>query len=100
MKYIKVEWKHKDSDYPVAIYSELDEGSWEVRKVEVFPDGRYGYASGTESAGSTALGETPIPPLSEIASDPQFRPIEIAKQEFEEVWSKRRTAPKERPPGQ
>ncbi len=41
-------------------------------------------------SGSTRLGEEPIPPLSEIASDPQFEPIEITKEEFEEIWNNRK----------
>lgn len=91
MTYIKVRWKHSNAEYPVVLYSELDNARWEVRKVEIFSDGRIGFASAAESAGSTGLGETPIPPLAEIASDPQFEPVEIVEQEFEEVWAKRKT---------
>lgn len=90
MTYIKVEWIHSHADEPTLLYSELDQGRWEKRKVEVFADGRCGYASSTESAGSTRLGEEPIPQLAEISSDPQFKPVEITKQEFEEVWAKRK----------
>ena len=91
MKYIRVKWNHKHQDEPVLLYSELDAERWEKRKVEVFRDGRCGYASADESCGSTQLGEEPIPPLAEIASDPQFEPVEIVEQEFEEVWAKRKT---------
>ena len=91
MKYICVKWNHKHQDEPVLLYSELDAGRWEKRKVGVFRDGHNGFASIDESAGSTRLGEEPIPPLAEIASDPQFQPAEITKQEFEEVWAKRKT---------
>jgi len=85
MTYIKVRWMHSHLDEPVLLYSELDEGRWEKRKVEVFAGGRCGYASSTESAESTRLGEVPVPPLSEIATDPQFNPTEIDKQEFEKI---------------
>lgn len=91
MKYIRVKWNHKHHDEPVLLYSELDTERWEKRKVEVFRDGRCGYASASESGGSTRLGEEPIPALTEIASDPQFEPVEITQQEFEEVWAKRKT---------
>ena len=91
MTYIKVKWIHSHADEPILLYSELDESRWEKRKVEVFADGHYGFASSTESASSTRLGEEPIPLLAEIGSDPQFKPVEIAKQEFEEVWAKRKT---------
>jgi hypothetical protein len=90
MKYIRVKWNHNHQDEPVLLYSELDPERWEKRKVEVFPDGRCGYASASESAGSTRLGEEPIPPPVEIASDSQFEPVEITREEFEEVWAKRK----------
>ena len=90
MTYIKINWIHSHADEPILLYSELDESRREKRKVEMFPRGHCGFASSTESASSTRLGEAPIPPLAEIGSDPQFIPVEIAKQEFEEVWRKRR----------
>ena len=45
MRYIKVKWIHSYPDEPVLLYSEIDDSGWEVRKVEVFPDGAYGYAN-------------------------------------------------------
>jgi hypothetical protein len=90
MTYIKARWIHSNADEPILLYSELDQDRWETRKVEVFADGHFGYASPTESAASTRLGEVPIPLLAEIGSDPQFKPVEITRQEFEDVWGKRR----------
>jgi hypothetical protein len=90
MNYIKVKWLHSSSEDPILLYSELDEERWEKRKVEVFKDGHCGYASADEAIGSTRLGEEPIPSLGEIASDSQFVPIEIAKEEFEEIWARRK----------
>src|SRR5258705_13531981 len=43
MQYIRVRWKHALPDEPVELLSELDSESWEVRKVEVFRDGRLGF---------------------------------------------------------
>jgi len=91
MKYICVKWNHSFPDEPIWLYSELDDDRWEVRKVEVYGDSRQGYASETEYYGSTGLGEVPVPPLTEIASDPEFEPAEITKEEFEEVWARRKT---------
>jgi hypothetical protein len=91
MNYIKVKWIHSFVDEPVLLYSELDENRWEKRKVEVFADGLCGYASSTESVGSTRLGEVPVPSLTEIASDPQFEPCAISKEQFEEAWAKRKS---------
>jgi hypothetical protein len=94
MHYIKVRWLHSHADEPILLYSELDQDGWETRKVEVFADGRIGYASATEATPSTRtkLSIEPLPPLDEIASDPQFQPVEITKDEFEEVWSTRRSS--------
>lgn len=86
MTYIRVRWTHSLPNTPVLLYSELDDQRWEVRKVEVYGDGHKGFASSAESAGDTGLGKEPIPPLTEIRSDPQFDPSEISKDEFEVVW--------------
>jgi len=89
MKYIFVKWVHNFDYEPVLLYSELDDSRFETRKVEIFPDGRKGYASETEEFGSTRLGTEPVPPISEIAKDPEFEPKEITRDEFEKIWSDR-----------
>lgn len=89
MKYVRVGWKHQHPDEPVLLYSELDADRWEVRKVEVFRDGRCGYASADVSSGGTMLGKVPVPELTEIAKDAQFEPVEISREEFEVVWARR-----------
>jgi hypothetical protein len=86
MAYIKVSWKQDDPNTPILLYSELDDERWEVRKVEVFPDGSFGYADRAASCGTTFLGVIPIPMLSEIAANPEFEPAAITKDEFEAVW--------------
>jgi hypothetical protein len=94
MEYIKVKWVHAHPDEPILLYSELGKDRWETRKVEVFADGRVGFASASEATPSTKtkLSLEPLPTLHEIAADPQFQPVEITKGEFEEVWSNRRSA--------
>jgi hypothetical protein len=91
MNYICIRWKHSSADDPVLLYSEIDEKRFETRKVEVFADGKRGYASSTESSGTTQLGKAPIPALVKISYDPQFEPAEITKGEFEGVWEKRKS---------
>lgn len=95
MKYICVKWIHSNPTEPVLLCSELDPENWEVRKVEVWADGAKGFASETESFGSTQLSEEPLPSLDEIASDPQFQPSEITKEEFEALWEARHAPPTE-----
>lgn len=89
MSYIKVKWIHSCPNDPILLFSELDAERFEKRKIELMADGQCGFASATESSGLTRLGEEPIPTLGEIASDPQFEPVEITKEEFEAVWAKR-----------
>jgi hypothetical protein len=86
MTYIKVEWLHDDAAYPVLLYSELDEERRETRKAEGFRDGSWCYADCTESVGDSRLGERPLPSIDEIASNPEFRPCVITKEEFESAW--------------
>jgi len=81
--YILVKWKHTNPEYPILLYSELDDNRWEIRKVEVHADSRIGFASRNEAVGGTFLGKTPVPPMAEIAADLQFEPIEISAREFE-----------------
>jgi len=89
--YLYSKWKNGPLDSPVEFYSELDPARWETRKVEIFRDGRLGYASSTQSKFDTRLGIIPVPSLEEIASQIEFevRPSEAG--EFEAVW-KRATA--------
>jgi hypothetical protein len=89
VKYICVQWLHSCPNDPLWLISELDEDRWEVRKVEIFPDGSKGYASRDDEVGNTFLGLAPVPPLEEIAADPEFIPSEITRAEFETIWAAR-----------
>ncbi|MFZ5968241.1 MAG: DUF6881 domain-containing protein [Bacillota bacterium] len=87
MKYLMVGWFHNFSDEPITIYSEIDEQRNEVRKIELFKAGKIGYATEEVEFGGSGLSECPLPEIEEIAADPQFKPVEITKEEFEEVWN-------------
>ena len=86
MRYIRVFWRHEHPDEPVELLSEVDDARWEVRKVERFRDGTVGWAIEDDSVGTTQLGLDPMPPLAEIANDPQFQAGEITRAEFELAW--------------
>ena len=86
MTHIVVTWHHENADYPVELFSELDDKRFEVRKVEVFRGGRRCFADASSHSGNTALGIEPVPPLDEIASDRQFTPRTITREEFEAAW--------------
>jgi hypothetical protein len=91
MRYVKVRWIHTSPNYPELIYSELDQEMWEMRKVEVYADGRMDFANSNERSGNAKLGIAPYPPLEEIATDPQFDPMVISVEEFESMWARART---------
>jgi hypothetical protein len=88
LTYLKVKWKHSFTGELVLLYSELDGERWELRKVEIFPDGLMGYAGPGVAVGGTKLSKEPLPPLEQIAADPQFEPVVVAGPEFEAVWAK------------
>ncbi len=86
--YIRVAWKHERPEDPITLYSELDEERWEVRKVEVFRDGRATSADGKGSTGPTSLGDQPVPSVEDIAKSAEFEATQISRREFEEIWDK------------
>ena len=87
--YIRVRWQHEHPDEPVDLWSELNAERFETRKLEIFRDGRIGYASADEECGGTHLGESAVPSINEIGSDIQFQPEEVSKAAFEELWNNR-----------
>jgi hypothetical protein len=88
MQYFRVEWIHSFPDEPVDIYFETDDEGWETRKVEFFPDGSVGYAYSTRQKGTTGLAEVKMCPIEEIATQPEFKPHVISREDFESVWQR------------
>jgi Domain of unknown function (DUF6881) len=86
-RYQRVLWHHDHPDEPVELYSEIDSG-FEVRKVEVYRDGRHDYADRSRSTGTTVLGEKVMPGVEEIDEDPEFSAAAITAEEFERVWQR------------
>ncbi|MFA8019592.1 DUF6881 domain-containing protein [Bremerella cremea] len=83
---MKVEWLHSNDQYPILLFSELDEDRMEIRKVEQYRDGNVGFADHERATGDTQLSIEPLPSIEHISSDPEFLPTRITHQEFEEVW--------------
>ncbi len=90
MRHVRVAWNHDEPDDPITLFSEIDADAWEIRKVEVFRDGRMGFADASESSESARLGLMPVPDLAEIARSPEFRPAEITREEFDQIWESAR----------
>jgi hypothetical protein len=88
MIYFKTTWRHDSDNDPVLIYCELNDARWELRKVEVYRDGRMGFANEKEEYLGTMLALRQDPPIEEIAAQPDFEPSVISADEFDAVWSK------------
>ena len=86
MIYLKVHWSHDSEKQPVAFYSELADDRMELRKVELFADGSFGYANEKRSSGRTMLGALPMPAIEELAAGPSYEAEEITRDEFEDIW--------------
>jgi hypothetical protein len=86
--YLRVAWKHHDTRDPIVLYHEIDDERWELRKVDVWLDGRLTYADANRRTGDTRLGDAPVPPLDEIAAISEFEPVEVSRAEFEAIWER------------
>jgi hypothetical protein len=86
MKYLDVRWLHSDPRDPVRLVSELDAENRELRKLEVYGDGRVHFASKQRASGSTRLSEEPLPSLAEISGQAEFEGKEIDAELFESLW--------------
>lgn len=86
--FLRVEWLHDFHDEPILIYSETDELRYEIRKIEMFRDGKVCFATKETETGDTILSELPLPSFDDIRSDPQFIPSIITEEEFFEIWNK------------
>jgi hypothetical protein len=86
--YLEVSWNHFLPNEPIVLLSELDSDRWEIRKVEMYADGRMNYCSKNEGAFGCELSIEPLPTVLEIGEDPQFVPREITKGQFEGCWSR------------
>ncbi len=75
---------------PRLVYAENDDENWEVRKVEIFEDGRMAYADETTEMGFTGLSEEPTPPGE--YKNPHIIFDIISKLEFETLWTAARRA--------
>jgi hypothetical protein len=92
MTYLLVKWDHSSPDEPSVLYSEIDDQRMERRKIDIYPDGRWGFADDSEEAGGSGLGEAPMPSIEQLNADPDYEATQIDKDEFERLWAVRRSA--------
>lgn len=71
MKHGKMTWRSATRDDPCITYFIIDDERFEIEKIEVFDDGRVGYADVAREDGDTQLGDRPIPEFDDINKDPE-----------------------------
>jgi hypothetical protein len=90
MKYIFIEWIHTDVNEPNELYSELNDDRFEVRKIELYRNGKAGTADLHHESNGAMLSYEPVPDLEIIGMDPQFKTKEISEEQFNILWEKYR----------
>jgi len=88
MSYVKVRWHHDGGDDPIILYHEIASDRREIRRVELFEDGRLQSSDRVDPEAATSLSLEPLPTLEEIRSQPEFDVVEIDQSAFEDVWTR------------
>lgn len=88
MSYLKIDWQHSLSEYPREIHIELDDERFELRKVEVFSDGRLQFAPHEFEQGGTVLAVYRVAQIEDLQREGQFTTTVITKAEFESIWAR------------
>ncbi|WP_156753505.1 DUF6881 domain-containing protein [Actinokineospora pegani] len=86
MRYVKVQWRHDNADEPMVYLSELDDSGYEVRKVQVYPDGRLEFADSEIDTDTIGLSDVAFPSVAEISEQEDCSAKTIDCEEFETFW--------------
>ena len=94
MEYVLTEWDHDLDDEPYLVYSELDDGRMERRKVEFFRNGIC-FSYGAERGNQGALSGVPFPEdLRTVTGEAgECRAMSISRQLFQEIWNQAQERP-------
>lgn len=86
--YVKVRWHHDDDADPIVLFHEIGEGQRELRRVELFEDGRLLRSDKVEPDAPVSLSVEPLPSIDEIRTQLQFSVVEIDAAGFNAVWDR------------
>jgi len=86
--YLKVRWYHDNPEDPIVLYHELEADQHEIRRIELFEDGRLQRSDKVEPEAPTSLSTESLPSLDVIREQPEFTAVTIDATEFEEVWDR------------
>jgi hypothetical protein len=85
-RYIRCRWMSENREGLRMTFSELDGERWEVRRVEVFLDGRVSCADVHGSYGTTELAKNPIGEPEATVDNQEYEIAELTRAEFEAVF--------------
>ncbi|MBK6435912.1 MAG: hypothetical protein IPF83_08660 [Rhodanobacteraceae bacterium] len=88
MKHVLVQWIPTIEAESIFVALELDDRGLEARRVEVFPDGRIGYADGNHSVDGAELSVIPTPHARNINAQTPFVAKDISLEDFERYWDR------------
>lgn len=86
-RYIDIHWEHSSETDPVRLISAIGPDDFECEKIEVYRDGKIGFATASQNTKGTELGYAEVPSLEEILAKPEFSGKEISAEAFRELWS-------------
>lgn len=96
MRYVSIEWDHDLDDEPYLIYSELDDGRREVRRVEFYRNG-IAFSYGGGRGGEDALSKDPFPEdlrtLRPDGGEGALHAQSIPPSLFHEIWAQAQERP-------
>ncbi|GAB4019863.1 DUF6881 domain-containing protein [Spirosoma koreense] len=90
MRYIQVDWIHNYPDDPTQLYSEVGEDGYEIRRIDIYRDGRIERVSEDTQDEYNFLNPQVYPSLEELNSKDEWDEVkaqEIIKDDFETIWA-------------
>jgi hypothetical protein len=98
MEWIKIDWINTYEDEPYVIFMELTDDRQNTRKIELYKNGKIGYAIGEIEINGVRLNEEKFPTVNEYNilnleqhptdDDEVLLASNIGKDEFEDLWFK------------
>ncbi|MBZ4014187.1 DUF6881 domain-containing protein [Streptomyces purpurogeneiscleroticus] len=88
MEYWKVRWFHEFPDEAIVFYSEIGDDGYEVRKVQLYRDGRRLKADCVYESGEIGLSEAPVGRIEDVAAQSEFAAEIIELGEFKSAWDR------------
>jgi hypothetical protein len=87
MLHICVRWLQDGASEPVWLFSELDDGGREARKVSIWGSGSHTCSLQGVELRDRTIAREPFPGFAALAMSPRFQVQEITPAAFDLVWN-------------